>query len=43
MQRVQMAAKSLEDLEVLRGTLQFKDGMFVYCKPRDASAAAPSA
>ncbi len=38
-----MAAKSLEELEVMRGTLQFKDGMHMFCTPRDTLAAAPSA
>jgi hypothetical protein len=39
----QVAAKSMEDLEVLRGTLQFKDGLPMFCTPRATMAAAPSA
>lgn len=40
---MQMVAKSLEELEVMRGALQFKDGMHMFCTPRDTLAAAPSA
>lgn len=40
---VQVAAKSIEELEAVRGTLQFRDGLHMFCTPRDCAAAAPSA
>ena len=40
---VQVAAKSVEELEAVRGTLQFRDGLHMFCTPRDRTAAAPSA
>ena len=40
---VQVAGKSIEELEAVRGTLQFRDGLQMFCTPRDCAAAAPSA
>ncbi|KAK9835968.1 hypothetical protein WJX81_002349 [Elliptochloris bilobata] len=37
------AAMTMADLETVRGTLQFKDGLYMFCTPRDAPAAASSA
>ena len=38
-----VAAKSVEELEAVQGTLQFKHGLPMFCTPREGAPAAPSA